>query len=76
MLTYLFPGRLLYELPESAPSFGSLTEQLAQSTLKQKYSTDDVLQLERFMRRCLAIDPAERPTAEELLKDPWLAEVQ
>lgn len=28
-----------------------------------------------FIERCLSVDPAARPTAEELLDDPWLAGV-
>ncbi|KAJ7102514.1 kinase-like protein [Mycena belliarum] len=28
-----------------------------------------------FIRRCLCLNPDERPTAEELLQDPWLAGV-
>lgn len=26
----------------------------------------------QFIKRCLAIDPMDRPTAGELLQDPWI----
>ncbi len=29
-----------------------------------------------FVRKCLTVDPTNRPTATELLKDPWLDGVQ
>jgi serine/threonine-protein kinase SRPK3 len=28
-----------------------------------------------FLRRCLRLVPEERPTARELIEDPWLADV-
>ena len=35
---------------------------------------DDKTKFPQFMRRALAWDPRERPTARELLEDPWLLE--
>jgi serine/threonine-protein kinase SRPK3 len=36
---------------------------------------DEIPGIAGFMGRCLTLDPAERPDAQELLKDPWLAGV-
>lgn len=36
---------------------------------------DDATSIATFIRRCLTIDPASRPTALELLKDTWLQDV-
>ncbi|KAI5452451.1 Calcium/calmodulin-dependent protein kinase type I [Naganishia albida] len=33
-------------------------------------------QAREFVRKCLTIDPTNRPTAEELLQDPWLKDVE
>ena len=33
---------------------------------------EELPRLASFMGRCLTLDPASRPTAQELLKDPWL----
>ena len=35
-------------------------------------SMDEAASAAAFMRRCLTIDPSERPTAVELLEDKWL----
>jgi len=37
--------------------------------------TDYVPDIAAFMRRCLALDPAARSSAPELLKDKWLDDV-
>ena len=34
-------------------------------------SREDSVIITQFIRRCLHLNPAERATAEELLKDPW-----
>ena len=36
---------------------------------------DDVPGLAAFMRRCLALDPASRPSALQLLDDKWLKDL-
>jgi serine/threonine-protein kinase SRPK3 len=36
---------------------------------------DDVPGVAAFMRRCLALDPASRPTALQLLNDKWLEDL-
>jgi serine/threonine-protein kinase SRPK3 len=36
---------------------------------------DDVPHVAAFMRRCLALDPASRASALELLEDKWLEDV-
>jgi serine/threonine protein kinase len=36
---------------------------------------EDVLSTAAIVQRCLKLDPAKRPTAEELLLDPWFAGV-
>lgn len=33
-------------------------------------------QARQFVRRCLTVDPTNRPTSEELLADPWLKSAQ
>jgi len=38
----------------------------------QAVDEDDVLGVAGFIRRCLVLDPALRPSAKELLKDDWL----
>ena len=32
----------------------------------------DIPPLARFLRRCFALDPGSRPSAQELLEDDWL----
>jgi len=32
----------------------------------------DILGVAAFLRRCLTLDPKQRPSAQELLKDSWL----
>ena len=34
----------------------------------------DLPHITAFLRRCLAIDPAARPSVLELLNDPWLSD--
>jgi serine/threonine-protein kinase SRPK3 len=34
-------------------------------------SEEDVISTAAFMQRCLQLDPTNRPSADELLKDPW-----
>jgi serine/threonine-protein kinase SRPK3 len=36
---------------------------------------DDVPGVAAFMRRCLALDPASRPSALQLLNDKWLEDL-
>jgi serine/threonine-protein kinase SRPK3 len=36
---------------------------------------DEIPGIAGFMGRCLTLDPAERPDAQELLNDSWLAGV-
>ena len=36
---------------------------------------DDVPGAAAFMRRCLALDPASRPSALQLLNDKWLEDL-
>ncbi|RPD56041.1 kinase-like protein [Lentinus tigrinus ALCF2SS1-6] len=42
--------------------------------VRENLSDEDVRATCAFMRRCLAIDPAERATAAELLQDGWFEE--
>ncbi|EAU81703.2 CMGC/SRPK protein kinase [Coprinopsis cinerea okayama7 len=64
-------GSLKFKIECSMAASGNLEQQL--SPLRQTFSDHDVDELIRFMRRCLTIDPASRPTADELLQDPWLS---
>lgn len=38
-------------------------------------SQEESIIITKFIRRCLRINPVERATAEELLKDPWFDDV-
>jgi serine/threonine-protein kinase SRPK3 len=38
-------------------------------------SPSDIPHIAAFLHRCLAIDPAARPSALELLNDPWFSDV-
>ncbi|KAI0329139.1 hypothetical protein GY45DRAFT_916653 [Cubamyces sp. BRFM 1775] len=42
------------------------------SFLREQLSQHDFEDTCRFLRRCFTIHPARRPTASELLQDPWL----
>jgi len=37
-------------------------------------SEKDIIGASNLMRRCLQLDPRNRPSAQELLEDPWLKE--
>ncbi|KAI0633931.1 kinase-like domain-containing protein [Trametes polyzona] len=41
--------------------------------MEPETSSSEIAATLRFVRRCLTIDPTERPTAAELLADSWLA---
>lgn len=65
------PGELLRKLDYAVlPALGDLEHIL--SVLKGQIPDDELAQLQSFMKRCLAIDPDSRPSAEELLRDPFL----
>ncbi|KAF8216846.1 kinase-like domain-containing protein [Mycena galopus ATCC 62051] len=60
-------GRLLKPLPNLSPS-GNLRERLEQAGL----SGDELEEAEDFFRRCLQLDPRKRPSALEMMLDPWI----
>jgi len=40
------------------------------------FSSDmDVLGAASLIRRCLKLDPESRPSAEDLMKDPWFSDI-
>ncbi|KAJ3884466.1 kinase-like protein [Lentinula edodes] len=42
----------------------------------EKFSPEDVKSTTEIVERCLELDPADRPTAAELLNDPWFVGVE
>jgi len=44
--------------------------------LKVEMSDEDATATAGLIRRCLQLDPADRPTAAELLNDPWFNGVE
>ncbi|KAJ4473994.1 kinase-like protein [Lentinula edodes] len=42
----------------------------------KKFSPEDVQSTSEIVERCLELDPADRPTAAELLNDPWFVGVE
>ncbi|KAL1939544.1 hypothetical protein VTO73DRAFT_9855 [Trametes versicolor] len=55
------------------PSWGGPLEGRLRESLRGEATPRDVRDAWSFIRRCLPMDPAERPTVEELLADAWLA---
>ena len=64
-------GVILYELVHGVPPFGSEREVLAAADLRLGRSTSP--QLRNLIRSCLAVEPEERPTVEEVLEHRWLS---
>ena len=44
--------------------------------LKIEMSDEDAIATENLIERCLQLNPADRPTAAELLNDPWFDGVE
>ena len=66
-----FSGELLCKLDSILlPASGDLGERM--SPLRGEIPDEELDRLLSFMRRCLTLDPDSRPSAEELLKDPFL----
>ncbi|KAH9848006.1 kinase-like protein [Lenzites betulinus] len=56
-----------------SPSWGGPLEGRLRESLGGEATPRDVRDAWSFIRKCLPVDPAERPTVEELLADAWLA---
>ncbi|KAJ2936997.1 hypothetical protein H1R20_g91, partial [Candolleomyces eurysporus] len=66
-------GKLLRK-PDSTTLTGLGDLEQRMSELKGRVPYGELAELVNFMRRCLTIDPELRPSAEELLEDPFLAD--
>lgn len=44
-------------------------------TYKDRFDASDLQAAAAFIRRCMAIDPSARPSAEDLLQDDWLKDL-
>lgn len=42
----------------------------------ERVPNTEIVEISRFLYRCLALDPQLRPSAKELLDDPWFADVR
>ena len=53
--------------------FSRIPLEVLLTTFNANCEEQDIIGVADFMRRCLTIDPELRPSAQELLKDKWLA---
>lgn len=67
-------GKPIKPLPVDAPTRGSLPERLVQA--RPDWTDQEVMEMEAFLSRCLAVYPAERPKAETFMDDEWYAHVE
>lgn len=63
-VTIIFIGVFNGVIPET-----DLTALLAATG---KFSERDLTEIVKFIKKCLTLDPAERPTADKLEGEPWL----
>jgi serine/threonine protein kinase len=69
------PWRLQVRTCSSTPETVDI-QQLTLLNLQKEYWQGVSEQAKTFVRNCLTIDPTNRPTAEELLQDSWLQNVE
>ena len=62
----ILQGRFVEEIPED-----TLESRFVSSAIPNM-TPDQTREAIRFIERCLALDPADRPTISELRHDPWL----
>jgi serine/threonine-protein kinase SRPK3 len=70
-MTFFTLGTLLHTNSDFAPT-------TLEDILRGLEAVDEseILGTAAFLRRCLTLDPKLRPSAQELLKDGWLATVK
>ncbi|TFK98390.1 kinase-like domain-containing protein [Pterulicium gracile] len=66
-------GRLANPILNHVPRQGNLRERIVRA--RPDWSEKDVSETERFVRRCLTIDPIARPTVKELVDDQWYSHI-
>lgn len=65
----------VYTMPVLAGSWRGIVPIPWEKTMEAaETKLEDKTKFLQFMRRTLAWDPSQRPTARELLDDPWLVE--
>lgn len=65
-LTLIIEGRFVEEIPEDTLESRFVTSGMPNIT------PDQTRQAIQFIEKCLALDPADRPTIAELKNNPWL----
>lgn len=67
-LNYILSGAVRHELGMHDPQYDLKLVLSSHEVLGE----DDLALTSAFITRCLHLDPNERPSANQLLEDPWL----
>ena len=72
LAAYGFSDDILIAAIKKFPFFVPRTLEDTYARTQQPGADDLMESTVAFIRRCLTVDPNKRPTAKELLNDPWL----